>query len=193
VTESIAVFIDFQNVHLVSHGLHGGGSEPYRCVPDPIRVADLIASKRRRPSTAKTIRVYRGRPDPNHQPTLAASNDAQTARWTRDPRVEVFRRQLNYRDWPNRPPQEKGIDVQLAVDLIHVAYAKPHDALVLFSGDTDLLPALELITGLGLRHVEVACWAGAKPLRFPGKNLPWCHFLDAADWQAVIEDWKGRV
>jgi hypothetical protein len=82
VTESIAVFIDFQNVHLVGHGLHGGGSEPFRCVPDPIRLADLIASKRRRPSTAKTIRVYRGRPDPNHQPKPAASNDAQTAQWT---------------------------------------------------------------------------------------------------------------
>jgi len=193
--ESIAVFIDFQNVHLVGHALHGGGSEPYRCVPDPARLADLIAGKRKRPSTATAIRVYRGRPDPNHQATLAAGNDAQKAQWTRDRRVQVIRRQLNYRGWPNLPPQEKGIDVAIAVDLMHLAFRKHYDALVLFSGDTDLLPALEIIKSLGLCHVEVACWAGSKPLRLPGSNppVPWCHFLSAADWQAVTEDWKGRV
>jgi len=44
-----------------------------------------------------------------------------------------------------------------------------------------------------LGHVEVACWSGFKPLRFPASNLPWCHFLNEADWAAVTEDWQGRV
>jgi hypothetical protein len=193
VTESIAVFIDFQNVHLVGHGLYDGDIEPYRCVPNPVRLADLIAGRRSRPSAAAAIRVYRGRPDPNHQSTVTAGNDAQAARWIRDQRVQVIRRQLNYRSWPTLPPQEKGIDVAIAVDLMHLAYRRQYNALVLFSGDTDLLPALEVITSLCLGHVEVACWAGAKPLRFPGQNLPWCHFLNASDWQAVTEDWKGRI
>lgn len=61
-------------------------------------------------------------------------------------RVCVIRRQLNYRDWPNMPPQEKGIDVALAVDLIH----------------------LEMTANLRLRHVEVACWSGFKPHRLTG-------------------------
>jgi uncharacterized LabA/DUF88 family protein len=193
VPENIAVFLDFQNVHLTGHDLYGGGIEPYRCVPDPARLADLIAARRKRPSTAAEIRVYRGRPDPNHQPVPAAANDAQASQWTRDRRVQVIRRQLNYRNWPALPPQEKGIDVQVAVDLIHTAFTRQYDALVLFSSDTDLLPALETIVRHKLGHVEVACWSGFKPLRFPGSNLPWCHFLNQADWTAVTEDWQGRV
>ena len=75
----------------------------------------------------------------------------------------MLRRQLNYRDWPNQPPREKGIDVSIAVDLMH------------------------------LGHVEVACWSGFKPLRFPRTNLPYCHFLNERDGDAVVDDWHGRA
>lgn len=127
--EKIAVFFDYQNVHLTGHSLFGGGCELYRCVPDPVRLADLIAGRRKRASSATMIRVYRGRPDPNHQRLPAAANDAQASQWSRDPRVQMIRRQLNYRDWPTRPPREKGIDVALAVDLMHLAFGKEYDAL----------------------------------------------------------------
>jgi hypothetical protein len=194
VPENIAVFLDFQNVHLTGHGLFGGGCEPYRSVPDPVRLGDLIAARRKRPSVASAIRVYRGQPHPHHQPIPAAANEAQASQWTRNPRVQVIRRQLNYRNWPNQPPVEKGIDVAVAVDLMHLAYRKQYDALVLFSSDTDLLPALEAIVQLRLGHVEVACWAGGKPLRFRGTTtLPYCHFVSEQDWNASVEDWKGRV
>jgi hypothetical protein len=105
--ERVAVFLDFQNVHLVSHKLFASGSELYRCVPAPGRIADLIAGKRKRPSVATGIRVYRGRPDPERQPLVAASNDAQASEWTRDRRVTMVRRQLNYRGWPRLPGQER--------------------------------------------------------------------------------------
>jgi uncharacterized LabA/DUF88 family protein len=157
--ENIAVFLDFQNVHLVGHHLFGRGIEPHRCVPDPARLGEVIAKRRRRPSIVARVNVYRGRPDPNLQPTLAAANDAQTARWARDSRVRVFRRQLNYRGWPSLTPQEKGIDVQLAVDLIQTALTGRYDALILFSSDTDLMPAIEAIDDRKLGHVEVACWS----------------------------------
>lgn len=94
---------------------------------------------------------------------------------------------------PAQPPQEKGIDVALAVDMIHLAHDGQYDALILFSSDTDLLPALEAIRTLRLGHVEVACWSGFKPLRFSGTSLPWCHFLSEQDWLTVTEDWKGRI
>lgn len=191
--ERVAVFLDFQNVHLAGHQLYAAGKPPYRCVPDPVRLADLVTSMRKRQSAATSIRVYRGRPDPNYQPVPAAANDAQASQWTRDLRVEMIRRQLNYRGWPSLPPQEKGIDVALAVELIGLAYQKKHDALVVFSSDTDLLPALEAVADLKLGHVEVACWSGFKPLRFAGTNLPWCHFLAEDDWLAVTDDWQGRV
>jgi len=192
-TERVAVLLDFQNVHLTGCGIFGRGREPYRCVPHPVKVADLLASRRDRPSVAATIRVYRGQPHPVHQPKPAAANEAQAAHWTRDRRVRVIRRQLNYRNWPTQPPTEKGIDVAIAVDLMQLAFGRQADALILFSGDTDLLPALETIARLRLGHVEVACWSGSKPLRFRGTNLPYCHFLSMADWDAVTEDWHGRI
>ena len=46
---------------------------------------------------------------------------------------------------------------------------------------------------LRLGHVEVACWSGFKPLRFPRTHLPYCHFLNEKDWDAVVDDWHGRV
>jgi uncharacterized LabA/DUF88 family protein len=187
--ERIAVFLDFQNVHLTGHAQFDSGPL-HRCVPDPARLADLIAGMRNRPSEAVAVRVYRGQPHPQHDPLQAATNDAQASQWSRDQRVQVIRRQLRYRE--GLPPQEKGIDVALAVDLVHLAFRKQYDALVVFSGDTDLLPALELVVSLGLGHVEVACWSGAKPLRFAGGNWPWCHFLGADDWKAVTENWDSR-
>lgn len=76
---------------------------------------------------------------------------------------------------------------------MHVAFRGQYDALVLFSSDTDLLPALEAVVRLRLGHVEVACWSGFKPLRFSGTHLPFCHFLNEQDWRDTVDDWKGRV
>lgn len=132
--ERVAVFLNFQNVHPSGHGVFENyGLPSYRCVPDPARVADLIGRRRPRPSEVAAVRVHRGRPDPDYQPLPAAANDAQAAQWTRDTRVQMVRPQLNYRGWTDgMPRQEKGIDVALAVDLIHLAPRRQYDALVLF-------------------------------------------------------------
>jgi hypothetical protein len=86
-----------------------------------------------------------------------------------------------------------GIDTALAVDLIHLAISCQHDPLVVFSSDTDLLIALEMIAKLRLGHVDAACWSGFKPLLFTGTNLLRCHFLSEPDWHAAVADYKGRV
>ncbi|WP_232793924.1 MULTISPECIES: NYN domain-containing protein [Pseudofrankia] len=97
-------------------------------------------------------------------------------------RVAVVRRQLRYpKAWPAEPAQEKGIDVALAVDLVRLACEGAYDVGVLFSRDTDLVPALETVKDLG-RHVEGASWKGTSRLRFPDSQLPWCHYLDADDY-----------
>lgn len=191
VTERIAIFVDFQNVHLTGHHCYGGGDELYRCVPNPSKLGDLIAARRKRESEAASIRVYRGRPDPRQHPKPASANDLQAAAWEQDERVTVIRRQLKYRG--DEPAQEKGIDVKIAVDMVRSALRREFDALVLFSSDTDLLPALELIDDTHACHVETACWKAAMPLRFTGTMLPYSHWLDRRDWLAVVEDWKGRV
>lgn len=44
---------------------------------------------------------------------------------------------------------QKGVDVQIAVDLVSNAYLKNYDVAVLLSGDIDLLESLKTIKGLG--------------------------------------------
>ena len=44
---------------------------------------------------------------------------------------------------------QKGVDVQLAVDLVSNAYLSNYDVAALFSGDIDLLESLKLIKNLG--------------------------------------------
>jgi hypothetical protein len=98
----------------------------------------------------------------------------------------VIRRPLRYPpDWPDTPATEKGIDVAIAVDLVRLACTSSYDAGILVSADADLMPAIETIFELKLAHIKVATWAGANKLRFPDTQLPWCHYLSAADFHAL--------
>lgn len=129
VLERVAVFLDYQNVHLTAHGLYALPQTPrHETLIHPLALAERLIAQRRRPGRLAMVRVFRGRPNPNRQPVPAAANDAQTARWERDPRVTVIRRDLNYRGWPAQAPQEKGVDVALAVDLIETALLSSYDS-----------------------------------------------------------------
>lgn len=44
---------------------------------------------------------------------------------------------------------EKGVDVQLAVDLLVGAYENNYDTAIVISSDTDLMPAMEKVKKLG--------------------------------------------
>lgn len=186
--DRVAVFIDYQNVHFTALELfHPWGTLAARGHVDPSALARLLVRRRRRqPSELVGVRVYRGRPVPDHQPGAAAANDRQADRWERDPLLTLVRRPLRYpRDWPDTPAREKGVDVALAIDFVRLSIAGEHDVAILMSRDTDLLPALETVRTLQAAHVEVATWAGSNRLRFSGENLPWCHFLSAADYRSV--------
>ncbi len=50
---------------------------------------------------------------------------------------------------------EKGIDVQIAVDMIALAYENAYDTAILISNDADLLPAVEHVKQKG-KQVEYA-------------------------------------
>lgn len=98
--------------------------------------------------------------------------------------------------WPNSPPFEKGVDVQLATDMITHAFKNNYDVAILVAGDNDYVGAIQAVKDNG-KHVEVAlfgqertsrqlrdvadrvitldgrllrgCWKGAPP---PGPNAP---------------------
>lgn len=52
--------------------------------------------------------------------------------------------------------REKGVDVRLAVDLVRLAAEDRYDVALLFSGDSDLVPAVETVRDLYGKRVELA-------------------------------------
>ena len=108
--------------------------------------------------------------------------------------VTVISRDLRYPpDWPRRPAQEKGIDVALAVDLVMMVARRECEVGILFSSDTDLVPALEAVLALrpeGPPACEVAAWAasGVRPrsLSVRGADIR-RHVLSEADFRSVAD------
>ena len=71
----------------------------------------------------------------------------------------MIARDLRYpAGWPAQPAQEKGIDVALAVDFVMMAARREFDVGVLFSSDTDLVPALEAVVALRPGRRRHAKW-----------------------------------
>lgn len=104
---------------------------------------------------------------------------------------------MDPKGWPDRSlpgdrPQEKGIDVALALDFVMMAYCDEYDVGVLMSTDTDLKPALEYAVALGDRRVEVAAWTGgvsARRLDIEARKL-WCHWLKKSAYAQVADPTK---
>lgn len=142
------------------------------------------------------VSVYRGRPSPEHQPKPASAFDKYRARWQRAG-CHVCARDIRYRLFEDGTfsAQEKGIDVWLATDLISTAISGEYDAVVVMSGDTDLLPAIEYVYYKTRMHIEIASWSegGSNALFIPkerknGRLVPFCHSLSRSDFQYVNQD-----
>lgn len=125
---------------------------------------------------------------------LFSHANRQASEWLKDPRVRLVRRDLKYeidRELGKFQAREKGIDVALAITLVESSILGKSDSVVVFSSDTDLLPAIELVYKQTKCHLEIACWKGARPLWFPELlqkvpriYSPYCHFLDADDFNS---------
>ncbi|MFC3766330.1 PIN domain-containing protein [Tenggerimyces flavus] len=78
------------------------------------------------------------------------------------------------------------------MDFVRLAIEGAYDVGILFSCDTDLMPALETVAGLGSTTVEVAAWDGTRRLRFAGTNTPWCHYLDVVRYRSCEDTTDTR-
>ena len=112
----------------------------------------------------------------------------QCAAWERSGAV-VITRPLRYpREWPRDRAQEKGIDVQLAIDFVAGAIDDSYDTGIVCSTDTDLLPALEFVaTRFGRERAETAAWLSSgkgSELRLRRPST-WCHRLELTDYESV--------
>lgn len=191
----IVVFIDYQNTYNdARRAFFGRGDPATRGQIDPIRLGNLLASRQPLGTNAtrrvKEVRIYRGRPDSTKEPKTYGAHMRQCAAWDANGAVVVHRPLRYPHDWPASKPEEKGIDVQIAIDVVTMAIAGELDVAVLVSTDTDLRPSVEAFalpsfdTG---RTIEVAAWKSPvfkKALRVPGQHV-WCHFLDEDDFRAV--------
>jgi uncharacterized LabA/DUF88 family protein len=193
-TQRVAVFIDWQNVYMGARNAFHGVQAPSRLgMVQPTRLAQrLIQPGRASQRELVDIRVYRGQPDPSRDPRGYAANRRQQLAWQRAG-VTVVQRPLRYpKAWPAEKPQEKGVDVVLAVDYVVMAVTGAYDVGILFSTDTDLLPALEAVAALGATggpRAEVAAWTASRAaprLRVPRARL-WCHYLRVEDYRGMVD------
>jgi len=174
---------------------HHGGA-PFTCGQfDPLALGKLLIQ--RTPAgfqrELKQVRVYTGRPDATRHPKNYGAHMSQCAAWE-SAGIRVVWRPLRYPpDFPASRPQEKGIDVQLAIDLVTHSISRYFDVAIVVSTDTDLRPALEWIarrTNPGPR-LELATWRSRTSNRRIDVASPrrtWCHWLDHDDYLEVRDD-----
>jgi Uncharacterized conserved protein len=197
----VCVLIDYQNVHLTARDAFApSGASARDTLVDPVAFAEKlieVRSARQRLAGQKlvrldSIRVYRGIPSNQHEPTLYSAAQRQRAMWERDRRVRMITRTLRYprdfgRSWCGERPREEGIDVLIALDLVELAREGSYDVLILASHDTDLEPALDRAVqqaGIAGRRVETAGWEGMRRIRPTGRYV-WHTFLDGGDYVKV--------
>ena len=187
----LTVFIDYQNA--------------YRCARDaffpnpqsgrdghlrPVEVGRLIENRGDpdgTPYSLSEVRVYSGRPNRNRARRTFSAHRTQSQGWAQDG-ATVIERELRY---PQGRPQEKGIDVALAIDFVRLGIAGDYDVGVIMSTDNDLAPALETVQDHGPSgcRVAVAAWGVQgqnQRLWLPNGSL-WCHWLSLADYNAVAD------
>ena len=198
--QRVVVFIYYQNVYHLARAAFGYEGDPDKNIGHihPRKVGELLCDLGRSSFADREligVRIYRGLPDNRSGAGLVRFTSRQIARWERSAGVVVRTRPLAYYETTRRGrttwrAQEKGVDVMLAVDVVDMARTNAFDTAVVFSADTDLLPALEAAVRIGKR-VETATWRGAGenrgPLRIKQRGL-WNHYLDQSHFEAVRDD-----
>ncbi len=190
--QRVWLYIDYQNVHLsVREAFAPPGTPHHLTLIHPSKYGDALMARRKakgRGGVLEQIHVYRGQPSSDREATSASRNKAQSAEWSRDPRLTMYNRPLRYpRNWPSIPAREKGVDVKLALDFVRAAVDGSADVLILASRDTDLVPALESASDLGKADLEVVTWSGCSRVRFGGSYSArplWCTFMEGGDYVA---------
>lgn len=194
------MFLDYQNVYRGARRAFHGFQDPHWCGQiDPVGLAQLLAADSPFERELAQVRIYRGQPDSKRDPRGYSASRRQQAGWVRSPLVNLTVRPLRYPPgWPRQTqpgerPEEKGIDVALALDFVTMAVAGEYDVGILMSTDTDLKPALEYVASLTSKpgpRAEVAAWSGAgqhnRRLSIKTRNL-YCHWLGETAYQSVAD------
>lgn len=154
----VAVFMDWQNVYgAAREAFDLRQAPPERGNFNPLAVGRFLATGNKRGSDGKLVRVeiHRGSPDPNLSPKAHGAAEQQRKAWLAlDPEIMApHLRPVRVNPKTGRE-EEKGVDVALAVSVLEHILLKKCEVAVIFSHDSDMLPAVETICRL--RDAEVA-------------------------------------
>jgi len=144
-TDRIMVFIDGSNLY---HSLKNFFK---RTDIDMGKLSRKLLDKRR------LIRIYYYNAKVGYKEEPQRYRDQQTFFTSVNaiPYCELRLGRLVYYNWPNSPPYEKGVDIQLATDMITHSFKNNYDVAVLVAGDNDFVGALQSVKDNG-KNVEVA-------------------------------------
>jgi len=156
-TDRLMIFIDGSNLY---HSLKGHFK---RTDIDIGKFVQKLLEKRR------LVRIYYynaivGR---REEPDRYRDQQAFFASVNAIPYCELRLGRLVYINWPNAPPYEKGVDIQLTTDLLTHSFKNNYDVAVLVAGDSDYVGALQAVKDNG-KNVEVALFGKertSRPLR----------------------------
>ncbi len=183
----VVVLIDQQNLYRSARDAYRWTHEPaLKGNASPIHLSRLLATGELAIPTStgedvsrrelSAVRVYMGTPSVRHEPYEQARALRQQQEWEHAAPgiVRVLTRSLKYPPaWARgsaERPREKGIDVMIAMDLVRGALQKDgdlaYDLVILVSGDTDLLPAVEFV----IDHHGAAVIQTAAPLNVAAKG-----------------------
>jgi len=144
-SDRVMIFIDGSNVyHSLRHFFK-------RTDIDIGRFCQKILNKRR----LVRIYYYNARVGQKEEPERYKDQKKFFAGVEAIPYTELRLGRLVYNNWPNSPPYEKGVDIQLATDMITHSFKGNYDVAVLVAGDNDFVGALQAVKDNG-KNVEVA-------------------------------------
>jgi uncharacterized LabA/DUF88 family protein len=188
--KNVVAFFDGQNLYQHAKDAFGYHHPNY----DPCKLHKAVCTARGwRPTLT---RFYTGVPSQVESPMWAAYWSNRVIALKRAG-VVVTTRQLRYRkevvrdehgtpilDAGGNPktiitPQEKGVDVRLALDLVSLARKKQFDIALVFSQDQDLQEVVQEVTEIAVeqdRWIRVACAFPHGPKATSGRGI------DKTDW-----------
>ncbi len=156
-TEGVMIFIDGSNLY---HSLKNIFS---RTNLDIGKFCRNILGRR------KLVRIYyyNAKVGMKEEPERYRHQQAFFAGVNTIPYSELRLGRLVYINWPNVPPYEKGVDIQLTTDLLTHSFKNNYDVAILVAGDTDYVGALQAVKDNG-KNAEVALFGKertSRPLR----------------------------
>lgn len=171
VSKRVHVFIDGQNLFHSAKDAFGYTFPNFDVSALAAAVCDTQKDWR-----TERIHFYTGVPDEGDNPRWHHFWTAKLASIGKSPKVTVFSRPLRYRNQTIELPdgsktvslvgQEKGIDIRIALDVVHAVRLKACDVVLIFSQDQDLSEVADEIRAMAKeqdRWIKIASAFPASP------------------------------